>query len=314
MTEKNNQEIREVVKLDPKNVDVESTLEVKQSEFQIERYMKNAGNVKLTEDQKKILYGKVNENEVEIRPDGIIYLPWAFYVKRLHDSFGMEWALIPKGMPAMRDNLLIWPFYLIVKGSLMGFAIGEQKYFPGNKVMSFTDAAEGAKSNALMRLCKEIGISLELWQPEFIRNWIKNNCISEWYVDMNKGNKKVLLWRKKTSDRFKFPYEYAGDRKQKPDIKKPDTKKTKEYEEKEDLAKEFIKLANKHHIPISKDKQDIVNNFSIHSLDSLMNLVTNLNTHIKDKNKINSMKDQTFDDINDDDISAIDIEMEKDKK
>jgi hypothetical protein len=37
--------------------------------------------------------------------------------------------------------------------------------------MNYTDACEGAKSNALMRLCKEIGIGLELWNPQFINSW-----------------------------------------------------------------------------------------------------------------------------------------------
>ena len=34
-----------------------------------------------------------------------------------------------------------------------------------------SDAVEGAKSNALMRCCKDLGIAKELWNPEYVRKW-----------------------------------------------------------------------------------------------------------------------------------------------
>ena len=57
---------------------------------------------------------------------------------------------------------------------------------------------EGCKSNALMRLCKDLGISTELWQPEFVRKWKEEKAVSEMVYDQKKA-KKVEVWRKKTN-------------------------------------------------------------------------------------------------------------------
>ncbi len=165
--------------------------------FDMQGLLVNAGNVELTEEQKKILYAPIDEALISIKPTGIVYLSWSFYATRLKDAFGMQWAIIPNGMPQMQNNLVIWGFYLYIKGSLMGFAIGEQNYIASNKEMSYTDACEGAKSNALMRLCKEIGIGLELWQQEYVNTWKKKHAISYQEYDENK-KKSVTRWKKKT--------------------------------------------------------------------------------------------------------------------
>ncbi len=154
-----------------------------------------AGTIEATEDQKRILYAPVKEEDVEIRPDGLVYLPWMEYVSRLKDSFGMSWAIIPQGLPKVQDNHVMWAFWLIIQGKPAGFAIGEQEYYPNNRQMTYGDALEGAKSNALMRLCKGIGISLELWRPSFVRAW--KSKYAESYEDVDKQGKNKTYWRKK---------------------------------------------------------------------------------------------------------------------
>jgi len=163
--------------------------------FDMQGLLVNAGNVELTEEQKKILYAPIDEALISIKPTGIVYLSWSFYATRLKDAFGMQWAIIPNGMPQMQNNLVVWGFYLYIKGSLMGFAIGEQNYIESNKEMSYTDACEGAKSNALMRLCKEIGIGLELWQQEYVSKWKEKYAIKVF-----DNYKKKEIWKKKTDN------------------------------------------------------------------------------------------------------------------
>ena len=161
--------------------------------IEIADMVKSIGSVKLNEEQKKTLFAPVNEEEVEIRPDGLVYLPWVFYHTRLREVFGLEYALLPKGDPKYipEANLMVWGFYMVIKGSLMGYALGENGYHPNNRAMSYGDAIEGCKSNALMRLCKDLGISTELWQPEFVRKWKE-----EWAVyDTN-----TKKWKKKTEN------------------------------------------------------------------------------------------------------------------
>lgn len=162
-----------------------------------------AGTVEITEEQKRILFAPVKDENVEIRPDGLVYLPWPEYVTRLRDAFGISWAIIPKDMPRLEGGSMYWAFYLIIQGKLAGFAIGEQAYIASNAQMSYSDASEGAKSNALMRLCKGLGISLELWTPSFIRNWKKKyaeNYFATWpdgKPKLDKMGKQKTEWRKK---------------------------------------------------------------------------------------------------------------------
>ncbi len=153
-----------------------------------------AGTIAFTKKQQDILFAPIPEEEVEIRPDGLIYLPWVGYVRRLRDAFGGQWSIIPiEKKPQMNpdNDGLMWGFYLVLSGKPYGYAIGEQKYIESNKTMSWLDAAEGCKSNALMRLCKGIGIGLEMWSPSYMKVWKEK--WGERYWDSYKNKK---LWRK----------------------------------------------------------------------------------------------------------------------
>ena len=200
------------------------------AEYQVGQLIPQAGTVELTAQQKEILYAKVKDEDVEIRPDGLIYLPWTDYVSRLHEAFGMEWAIIPRGMPEMNPGGtgLLWGFFLMVKGRPAGFAIGEQEYYANNATMTWGDACEGAKSNALMRLCKGIGISLELWKPSFVKRW--RGLYSETYPDptgkLNQWGKVRTLWRKKGAAN-KEPGEPKEKQKAKTETKPPAQEKGK---------------------------------------------------------------------------------------
>jgi hypothetical protein len=48
------------------------------------------------------------------------------------------------------------------------FAWGEQAYHANNKQMTYGDALEGAKSNAIVRCGKELGIARELWRRAYL--------------------------------------------------------------------------------------------------------------------------------------------------
>ena len=162
----------------------------------IQKIIKTVGTIQLTQEEKEILYAPVDEKKVEIRPhDGTIYLPWSEYRDRLIRAFDLQWGLVPQGMPKLaHNNLILWGFYLVIKGKYAGFAIGEQKYIPENPQMTWGDACEGAKSNALMRLCKEIGICSELWKPDFINKWKAKYARQQEVVD--KHGRKTKIWVK----------------------------------------------------------------------------------------------------------------------
>lgn len=155
------------------------------------------GTLELSPEAEAVLDEKLNPEDVSIRPDGLVYLDWTWYAERLNRAFGrLSWALIPDGSPQSKkiDNnnvLVVWGHWLIIKGIVIGFAIGETSYRADNNTMSEADAAEGAKSISLSRNCKILGMSLELWNPTWVAEWKKN--YAETYLD-ERGKTK---WRKK---------------------------------------------------------------------------------------------------------------------
>ena len=148
---------------------------------EIRKLLPTAGTLQVNQQQSDIIFAPVADNEILVKPDGLVYLSWTKYASRLSRAFGTSWGLVPQGMPKMsNNNLVVWPFHLIIKGVYCGFAIGEQEYIPSNKRMTYGEACEGAKSNALTRLCKALGIGLELWDKAFINRWLNNYTDKKW--------------------------------------------------------------------------------------------------------------------------------------
>ena len=87
----------------------------------IPQMISSVGTIVLSDKEKEILFAPVDEETIEIRPDGIIYLPWVEYAKRLSRAFGFEWALLPDGKPLLANNKVMWPFFLIVRGQLAAY-------------------------------------------------------------------------------------------------------------------------------------------------------------------------------------------------
>ena len=82
-------------------------------------------------------------------------------------------------------------------------ARGEQEYTDKGP-MTLATALEAAKSNALMRCCKDIGIASELWDPTFTTKWRSEHCVHVWAE--NREGKKRKLWRRKNA----LPLEIGG--------------------------------------------------------------------------------------------------------
>lgn len=157
------------------------------------------GTLDIDEDALKVLQEALDPNDVQIRPDGLVYLPWTFYNKRLNRAFGiLKWGLVPQGAPQVKDmgnsTLVVWLHWLVVKGVPISMAGGETTYQPSNYTMSYGDAMEGARSSSLSRNCKNLGIALELWDTQWVDNWKKE--YAETYKDKNGKTR----WRKKGSE------------------------------------------------------------------------------------------------------------------
>lgn len=71
----------------------------------------------VTEAQFKVLMKPLDLAEIEVKPDGIVYLPEIKYRRRLNEAFGpMGWGMIPKGEAQVGDSIVTREYALIVNG------------------------------------------------------------------------------------------------------------------------------------------------------------------------------------------------------
>jgi hypothetical protein len=138
----------------------------------------------------------IDPENVEIRPDGIIYYPEIFYRRRLNQAFGPGgWALMPRGEFKAIGDTLTRCYALFVAGRFISEVVGEMDLIRANDQMTWATVAEGVKSNALMRTCKDIGIASECWDPSFIDQWKKEHAVMVWRQSKTKPQ-----WRRNDRD------------------------------------------------------------------------------------------------------------------
>jgi hypothetical protein len=197
---------------------------VKVEEKQITMYQ-GASQLQLTRQQMEILSQDVNPEDVEIRPDGIVYLPQVYYRKVLNQAFGPgAWALVAESFSgnnpiSVIGDTVCYEGSLYVCGRFIAHAIGEQKYISSNKNTSYATATEGAKSDCIVRCCKDLGISTELWSPSFIRQWIKDYAVKVWVKNIGggQGPASKQLWRRKDQDPIdQYPWKEQAEQDKNP--------------------------------------------------------------------------------------------------
>lgn len=110
----------------------------------------------------------------------LIYIEHAHLRDRLNQVFGPgQWAIIPrsrwaedftteKGQQASRVYV---EAMLCIRGCFVAEAIGDMVYYRNNASQNYGDAVEGAKTAALRRCAKELGIGLQAWKKEFGEGW-----------------------------------------------------------------------------------------------------------------------------------------------
>ena len=108
-----------------------------------------------------VLLASISGADIEIKPDGLLYLPEIKYRRILNKAFGPgAWGLAPRGETNVGAKVVSREYGLVCLGRLVSVSRGEQEYFDPSGVPT---ATEGCKSNALMRCCKDLGIASELW-------------------------------------------------------------------------------------------------------------------------------------------------------
>ncbi|KAJ1556898.1 hypothetical protein HK405_001466 [Cladochytrium tenue] len=149
-----------------------------------------------------VLLSPIPSTDIEIKPDGMIYLPEIKYRRILNRAFGPGgWGLVPRGPHTVGAKTVSREYALFCLGRFVSVARGEQDYF--GAADGLPTAAEGCKSNSLMRCCKDLGVASELWDPAFIRAFRDEHCVQVW-ASTASGQRK-LLWRRKDRS-LDYPY------------------------------------------------------------------------------------------------------------
>ncbi|KAK9449076.1 putative mitochondrial genome maintenance protein [Limtongia smithiae] len=149
-----------------------------------------------------VLMAPIDKDDIEMKPDGILYLPEIKYRRILNRAFGPGgWGLAPRSQTIVAPKQVTREYALVCHGRLVSIARGEQDFFDPSGV---SQATEGCKSNALMRCCKDLGIASELWDPRFIRQFKKEYCVEQ-FVEHVTTKKKRKCWRRKDQS-FEYPY------------------------------------------------------------------------------------------------------------
>jgi len=150
-----------------------------------------------------ILLAPIDEMDIEIKPDGLIYLPEIKYRRILNKAFGPgAWGLAPRTETNVGPKIVSREYALVCQGRLVAIARGENEYFDPSGIPT---ATEGCKSNALMRCCKDLGIASELWDPRFIREFKTKYCVEVFGENLT-TKKKRKLWRRKDQPKFEYPW------------------------------------------------------------------------------------------------------------
>ncbi|GFF32670.1 mitochondrial genome maintenance protein MGM101 [Aspergillus udagawae] len=153
-----------------------------------------------------ILLAEVDPEEVEIKPDGILYLPEIKYRRILNRAFGPGgWGLVPRSESIVTPRTVTREYALVCNGRLVSVARGEQDYFTPDGIPT---ATEGCRSNALVRCCKDLGIASELWDPRWIRKF-KAQYTREVFVEHVVNKKRTKIWVRK-DDQVSYPWKETG--------------------------------------------------------------------------------------------------------
>jgi len=75
------------------------------------------GSTSFTPEQSTILLAPLDAEDVEVKPDGIVYLPEIKYRRILNKAFGPGgWGLAPRGESIVTGKLVTREYGLVVQG------------------------------------------------------------------------------------------------------------------------------------------------------------------------------------------------------
>ena len=172
---------------------------------------------RFTREQEAILRQPVPPDLVEIRWDGTVYMPGAWYRKVLNDAFGPGgWALVETGPAIGSGGYYYLPCVLVCEGRPIATAIGEYVAGGNNPKAQPGMIKESCRTDAISKACKTLGVAEELWFPSYCRKWQAQYTIE--VLDQRSGKR---TWKRKDelsgTDSIKAGYSYGSEYEQQED-------------------------------------------------------------------------------------------------
>lgn len=116
--------------------------------------------------------------------ENLIYIEHAHLRDRLNQVFGPgQWSIVPRNRWAedysftnkyketVEASRVYVEAMLCVRGCFVAEAVGDMVYYKNNESQNYGDAVEGAKTAALRRCAKELGIGLQAWKKDWCLGW-----------------------------------------------------------------------------------------------------------------------------------------------
>lgn len=140
-----------------------------------------------------ILRQPVDPNLVEIRWDGAVYMPGAWYRKILNDAFGPGgWRVLPLGNPYPDGKDWGMHAALIAEGRVVAVTFGEHSVNQRLKQVTRGVIYESLCTDAITKCCKTLGVAEELWFPSWTRKFIHEHGEQVWDAQSERR-----VWRRK---------------------------------------------------------------------------------------------------------------------
>lgn len=150
-----------------------------------------------SDEARRILAECPKHEDVEVKPEGICYMPGVWYRRQLTRAFGAgAWALKPTGPVRTVGNIIEWPGALYVLGRWVAEAVGGQET---SDWMSHADSIQGAKTDCLSKCCGHgLAMASELWDKTWREAWMSEYCESyEHKTKKDKFGRPKVQWRLK---------------------------------------------------------------------------------------------------------------------
>jgi hypothetical protein len=156
-----------------------------------------ASTLVLSREEREILEEPVPDDEIDIRPDGLVYVSHEYVRRQLNRALGHgQWALVPGSKLYSDGNDQYQRWVLFCRGVYVSEALASRRYYAnGNQTRD--DVAEAIKSDCLRRCCKDLGIGLEAWNRRRQEHWRREHAIGV-LCSTSQGNKKQ--WRRIDGD------------------------------------------------------------------------------------------------------------------